>query len=131
MTDTVFSGFPTVTYEGESSNNPMAYRFYNPEQVIMGKPMAEHLRFAVAYWHSLAMNGSDPFGAPTILRPWMNGSDPMAAARAKADAAFDLFHVLDVPFFTFHDRDIAPEGDSLRQSLRNVHEMADYLGTKI
>src|SRR5277367_3569154 len=131
MTDTVFSGFPTVTYEGESSNNPMAYRFYNPEQVIMGKPLREHMRFAVAYWHSLAMNGSDPFGAPTIQRPWMSRCDTLATARDKADAAFDLFRVLDLPFFTFHDRDIAPEGDSLRQSLKNFYEMADYFKTKM
>jgi xylose isomerase len=128
---TIFAEFPTVRFGGPDSSDEFAYRWYDADRVVLGKPLREHLRFAVAYWHSLAMNGSDPFGAPTILRPWMNGSDPMAAARAKADAAFDLFHVLDVPFFTFHDRDIAPEGDSLRQSLRNVHEMADYLGTKI
>ncbi len=93
--------------------------------------MREHLRFAVAYWHSLVMNGSDPFGAPTIQRPWMNRSDALAAARDKADAAFDLFRVLDLAFFTFHDRDIAPEGDTLRESLKNVHEMADYLTDKM
>lgn len=128
---TIFAEFPTVRFGGADSCDEFAYRWYDADRVVLGKPLREHLRFAVAYWHSLAMNGSDPFGVPTILRPWMNGSDPMAAARAKADAAFDLFHVLDVPFFTFHDRDIAPEGDSLRQSLRNVHEMADYLGTKM
>jgi xylose isomerase len=128
---TIFAEFPTVRFGGADSCDEFAYRWYDADRVVLGKPLREHLRFAVAYWHSLAMNGSDPFGAPTILRPWMNGNDPLAAARAKADAAFDLFHILDVPFFTFHDRDIAPEGDSLRQSLRNVHEMADYLGTKM
>jgi len=128
---TIFAEFPTVRFGGADSCDEFAYRWYDADRVVLGKPLREHLRFAVAYWHSLAMNGSDPFGAPTILRPWMNGSDPLAAARAKADAAFDLFHILDVPFFTFHDRDIAPEGDSLRQSLRNVHEMADYLVTKM
>ncbi len=128
---TIFAELPTVRFAGADSCDEFAYRWYDADRVVLGKPLREHLRFAVAYWHSLAMNGSDPFGAPTILRPWMNGNDPMVAARAKADAAFDLFHVLDVPFFTFHDRDIAPEGDSLRQSLRNVHEMADYLGAKM
>jgi xylose isomerase len=128
---TIFAEFPPVRFGGADSCDEFAYRWYDADRVVLGKPLREHLRFAVAYWHSLAMNGSDPFGAPTILRPWMNGSDPLAAARAKADAAFDLFHILDVPFFTFHDRDIAPEGDSLRQSLRNVHEMADYLVTKM
>ena len=128
---TIFAEFPTVRFAGADSSDEFAYRWYDGDRVVLGKPLREHLRFAVAYWHSLAMNGSDPFGAPTILRPWMNGSDPLAAARAKADAAFDLFRVLDVPFFTFHDRDVAPEGDSLRQSLKNVHEMADYLGNKM
>jgi xylose isomerase len=89
------------------------------------------MRFAAAYWHSLAMNGSDPFGAPTIKRPWMNRCDAMQAAREKADAAVDLFRVLDLPFFTFHDRDITPEGDTLRESLDNFHQMADYLGSKM
>lgn len=97
----------------------------------MGKPLRDHLRFAVAYWHSFAMNGSDPFGAPTIVRPWMQRTDSMQAAREKADAAFDLFRVLDLPFFTFHDRDIAPEGNTLRESLKNTHEMADYLAAKM
>jgi xylose isomerase len=129
---TVFSDFATVRYEGEASENPLAYRYYDADRIVIGKRLEEHLRFAVAYWHSLVMNGSDPFGAPTIHRPWMTGGgDPMAAARAKADAAFDLFRVLDLPFFTFHDRDIAPEGSTLAESLANFHTMADYLVEKM
>jgi xylose isomerase len=108
----------------------LAYRYYDSERIVLGKPLKDHLRFAVAYWHSFAMNGSDPFGAPTIHRPWMQGGDPMASARAKADAAFELFRVLGLPFYTFHDRDIVPEGQSLRESLSNLHEMVDYLGAK-
>jgi xylose isomerase len=131
MSESVFSPFPTVRYEGPTSSSELAYRFYNPTQVVLGKPLGEHLRFAVAYWHSLAMNGSDPFGAPTMQRPWFNTGDPLEAARHKADAAFDLFRVLGLPFFTFHDRDIAPEGDSLKQSLANFHTIADYLATKM
>ena len=77
------------------------------------------------------MNGSDPFGAPTIHRPWMNRSDAMPAAKEKADAAFELFRVLDLPFYTFHDRDIAPEADDLRGSLKNFHEIVDYLAKKM
>ncbi len=130
MTDTLFSSFPTISYEGPSSSNPLAYRFYNAGQMVMGKPLGEHLRFAVAYWHSLVMNGSDPFGGPTIDRPWFSG-EPMAAARQKADAAFELFRVLDLPFFTFHDRDIVAEGASLKETLANLHQMADYLGEKL
>lgn len=131
MSQTVFSEFPTVTFAEEKSTEDLVYRWYDAERVVLGKPLREHMRFAVAYWHSLAMNGSDPFGAPTIQRPWMNRSDDLQAAREKADAAFDLFRVLDLPFFTFHDRDIAPEGESLRESLKNVHEIADYLQTKM
>lgn len=130
MTDTLFSAFPTVAFEGESSTNPLAYRFYNPEQVVMGKPLAEHLRFATAYWHSLAMNGSDPFGGPTIDRPWFHG-EPMAAAKMKADAAFELFRVLDLPFYTFHDRDIVHEGATLTETLKNLDTMVGYLAEKM
>ena len=134
MSETIFSQFPTVKYEGPDSENPLAYRWYDPGKVVLGKPLREHLRFAVAYWHSLAMNGSDPFGAPTILRPWMRdaqGGDPLQPAREKADAAFDLFRVLDLPFFCFHDRDITPEGDGLKATLDNLHTIADYLQKKM
>lgn len=127
----MFSEFPVVRYEGPQSENPFAYRWYDAERVVLGKPLREHLRFAVAYWHSLAMNGSDPFGAPTITRPWMNRSDEMAAAREKADAAFELFRVLDLPFFTFHDRDIAPDGKTLKETLHNTRVIADYLKEKM
>jgi xylose isomerase len=131
MARTIFSDLPKVRYEGEGSENEMAYRWYDAKRVVLGKPLGEHLRFAVAYWHSLAMNGSDPFGSATINRPWMMGGDSMAAARVKADAAFELFRVLDLPFFTFHDRDIAPEGSSLKESLHNFHMMVEYLGKKM
>jgi xylose isomerase len=71
LPDTIFSTFPTVKFEGTGSSNPLSYRYYDADQVVMGKPLGEHLRFAVAYWHSLALTGSDPFGGPTIHRPWM------------------------------------------------------------
>ncbi len=131
MDQSVFGSFPVVKFEGPDTTSPLAFRFYDADRVVLGKKLSEHLRFAVAYWHSLAMNGSDPFGAPTINRPWMSQSDPMQAARDKADAAFDLFRVLDLPFYTFHDRDIAPEGDSLKASLANFHTIADYLQKKM
>jgi len=131
MSETIFSSFPTVKYEGSASTNELAYRFYDPERVVLGKPLKEHLRFAVAYWHSLAMTGSDPFGGPTIFRPWMSAGDPIAQAKVKADAAFELFRVLDLPFFCWHDADIAPAGDTLAETLKNFHTMADYLGEKM
>ena len=127
----VFGEFATVKYEGPDSESTLAYRWYDGDKVVMGKPLKEHMRFAVAYWHSLVMNGSDPFGAATIERPWMVAEDAMAGARAKADAAFDLFRVLGLPFYTFHDRDIAPEGKDLKESLSNFHAIADYLGEKM
>ncbi len=131
MTNTLFSDFDTVRFAGPDSDDPLAYRYYDADRVVLGRPLRDHLRFAVAYWHSLAMNGSDPFGAPTINRPWMRDPDPMQGARDKADAAFDLFRVLGVPFYTFHDRDIAPDGDDLNTALRHFHEMVDYLGSKM
>lgn len=127
----IFGNFDTVRYEGLESRNPLAFRWYEAERIVQGRPLKDHLRYAVAYWHSLAMNGSDPFGSATIDRPWMQVGDPMQAARVKADAAFDLFRVLGVPFYTFHDRDITPEGTDLRSSLRNLHVMADYLSAKM
>ena len=130
MSETIFSQFPTVKYEGPDSDNPWAYRYYDANKTVLGKPLRDHLRFAVAYWHSLAMNGSDPFGAPTINRPWMSGADPMKLAHDKADAAFDLFRVLDLPFYCFHDRDIVHEGNSLKETLDNLHTIADYLQKK-
>jgi xylose isomerase len=131
MPETIFSAFPTVKYEGAATGDALAYRYYDAERIVLGKPLGEHLRFAVAYWHSLAMNGSDPFGGPTIVRPWMTAGDPMRQAKAKADAAFELFRVLDLPFFCWHDADIAPAGDSLAATLDNFHAMTDYLGEKM
>ncbi|SEB47146.1 xylose isomerase [Terriglobus roseus] len=131
MSDTVFSNFPAVKFEGVESTNPMAYQYYDADRVVMGKPLGEHLRFAVAYWHSFAMNGSDPFGGPTINRPWMTAGDPIAQAKVKADAAFDFFRVLGLPFFCFHDADIAPAGDTLKETLGNFHTIVDYLQEKM
>jgi xylose isomerase len=127
----IFSEFDSVRYEGPESQNALAYRWYQPDRMVLGKPLRDHLRFAIAYWHSFCWSGADPFGVATIDRPWMLDGDPMAAARTKADAAFDLLRVLDAPFFTFHDRDITPEGIDLNSGLRNLHAMADYLEKKM
>src|SRR5579871_101104 len=106
MPDSIFSSFETIRYEGASTESDLAYRWYDPSKVVRGKTLSEHLRFAVAYWHSLCMNGSDPFGGPTINRAWNGAGDSFTNARLKADAAFDLLRVLDIPLFTFHDRDV-------------------------
>ncbi len=131
MSDTIFSSFETVRYEGPRSEHPLAYRWYDADRIVLGKPLREHLRFAVAYWHSLAMSGSDPFGGATIHRPWMSSGDPITQAKLKADSAFELFRTLDLPFFCWHDADIAPAGDTLAETLSNFHEMIDYIGEKM
>ncbi len=109
-----FANIPEVRFEGTDSANDFAYRHYNPDEVIQGKTMAEHLRFAVAYWHSFAWEGGDPFGGRTFDRPWFGGE--MADAKVKADAAFDLFRILGQPFFCFHDADVRPEADSYAEN---------------
>ena len=130
MSKKFFSIDVPITYQGPDATDPFAFRRYDPERVVMGKPLKEHLRFAACYWHSFTWPGTDPFGGPTFERPWFEG-EPMAAARAKADVAFEMFRLLGVPFFTFHDRDIAPEGASLAKSNANVRAIADYFKPKM
>ena len=125
-----FDGIAPIKYEGENSTNPMAFRHYNADEMIMGKSMSEHLRFAVCYWHNFVWEGSDPFGGQTFDRPWFP-ADTMTLAKMKADAAFDMFRILDVPYFCFHDHDVRPEGANLTESNSNLHEMADYFEAKI
>lgn len=111
---------------------PVSYRWYEPDRVVLGRRMAEHLRIAVCYWHTLVAVGSDPFGEGTFRRPWhLSGGDSMQQARLKADVAFDLLRLLKVDYFTFHDRDIAPEGRTLRESNLNLRRMSDVIGRKM
>ena len=128
MTD-FFKGIPKIRYEGGDSSNEFAFRHYNPDEIVMGRRMEDHLRFAVAYWHSFAWPGGDPFGGPTFDRPWFG--DTMALAKVKADAAFEMFDILGVPFFCFHDADVRPEGATVAESLRNFQIIVDYFGEKM
>ncbi|MEM8553378.1 MAG: xylose isomerase [Pseudomonadota bacterium] len=130
MIQDFFAGIDPVTFQGPESTNPMAFCHYDPTEVVMGKTMADHLRFAVAYWHSFAWEGGDPFGGATFLRPWQ-AADDMDHARAKADAAFEMFRILGQPYFCFHDADVRPEGDTLAQSIANLDEIADYFAEKM
>ncbi|MBP1990056.1 xylose isomerase [Paenibacillus eucommiae] len=114
-----FGNVQTIRYEGKQSTNPTAYKFYNPDQVIFGKTMREHLRFSVAYWHSFTANGSDPFGVGTALRGW-DAYTGMDLAKARVEACFELLDILDVDYFCFHDRDIAPEGNTLQETNQNL-----------
>ncbi|MCB5199000.1 xylose isomerase [Loktanella sp. TSTF-M6] len=129
MTD-YFKGIAPVTYEGPESTNPLAFRHYNPDEVILGKTMRDHLRFAVAYWHNFVWEGGDPFGGRTFDRPWFP-ADSMELAKLKADAAFEMFEILGVPYYCFHDHDIRPEGASLQESADRLNEMADYVAPKM
>jgi xylose isomerase len=132
MTDPSFFGsLAPVRFEGPDSDNPLSFRWYDKDRMVAGRRMEDHLRFAVCYWHSLGWPGSDPFGGETFMRPWMHGADPMALARQKADVAFELFRLLDVPFFTFHDADIAPAGETLGEHLRSFETMVDVLADKM
>ena len=123
-----FNGIPAIRYEGPSSSNEFAFRHYNPDGVVLGKRMEDHMRFAVAYWHSFAYQGGDPFGGQTLDRPWF--ADSMTAAKAKADAAFELFDILGVPFYCFHDADVRPEGATFADSKRNLDEIVEYFAEK-
>jgi xylose isomerase len=132
MTTTSFFGrTEQIRYGGPGSTDPLQYRWYDKDRIVLGKRMEDHLRFAVCYWHSFVWTGGDPFGGETFFRPWMHGPDAMALARQKADLAFELFRLLDVPFFCFHDRDVAPEGETLRQSTANLHAIADLFSDKM
>ncbi len=124
-----FEGIAPVAYEGPDSGNELAFRHYDPDEMVGGKRLEDHLRFAVAWWHTFAWPGGDPFGGPTFHRPWFG--DDMDAARAKADAAFDLFAILGQPFFCFHDGDIRPEGASFAESAARLDEIVDYIGGKM
>ncbi|MBW6505470.1 MAG: xylose isomerase [Rhodobacteraceae bacterium] len=128
MTD-FFAGIPRVRYEGLECKNDYAFRHYNPDEVVLGKRMEDHLRFAVAYWHSFAWPGGDPFGGQTFERPWFG--DTMALAKLKADVAFEMFDILGAPFFCFHDADVRPEGASFAESSRNLDEIVEYFAGKM
>jgi xylose isomerase len=125
-----FESLPHVRYEGPHSANPLAYRHYDAEAVVLGKTMKQHLRLAVCYWHTFVWPGSDVFGQPMFARPWHAGGDESTLARRKADAAFALIERMGVPFYTFHDTDVAPEGANLAQYRSNLAAMVDVLAQK-
>lgn len=118
-----FKNISKIQYEGKDSDNPLAFKYYNPDEVIDGKTMKEHLRFAVAYWHTYQGVGVDPFGAGTDIRPWDDITDPMDLAKAKVEANFEFCEKLGVPYFCFHDRDIAPEASTLRETNKRLDEI--------
>lgn len=119
-----------VAYEGRTSDNPLAFKFYDADRVVAGKTMREHLRFAVAYWHTFCGTGGDPFGPGTKQFPWDISTDPLGAAHEKMDAAFEFFTKLGTGFWCFHDVDMSPEGNSLHEYESNLRKMVDYAKEK-
>lgn len=126
-TTNAFPEINKIQYEGPGSDNPLAFRWYNPDELVEGKTMKEHLRFTVCYWHTFRGTGADPFGSGTMVRPWDDGSNSVENACNRARVAFEFFEKLDVPYYAFHDRDVAPEGDSLRESNAHFDAVADVL----
>ena len=124
------AAFPEVSkiqYEGPQSKNPLAFRWYNPDEVVEGKTMKEHLRFSIVYWHTFRGTGSDPFGAGTMHRPWDDGSPTVENAQKRVKVAFELIEKLGAPYYAFHDRDVAPEGATLAESNKNFDAVAKIL----
>jgi xylose isomerase len=121
-----FPKIPRIAYEGPASPNPLAFRYYDPAEVIDGRTLKDHLRFSVAYWHAFRGTGGDPFGPGTIVRPWEKGRDPVSIAKARMDAAFEFFQKIEAPFWCFHDRDIAPEGRTLAQTNRHLDQLVAH-----
>lgn len=121
-----FKGISKITYEGAKSDNPLAFRYYNPEEIVAGKPMREQLKFALSYWHTMCGDGTDMFGVGTANKTY-GGADVMDIAKRKAHAAFELMEKLDIDYYCFHDRDIAPEGQSLRETNERLDEITKLL----
>jgi xylose isomerase len=122
-----FPGIKRIAYEGPASKNPLAFKHYNPEEIVEGRTMREHLRFAVVYWHTFRGNGSDPFGAPTMQRPWDDGTESLKNAKKRVRVAFEFIEKLGAPYYCWHDRDISPEGRNLAESNRNLDAIAKVL----
>ena len=125
-----YKGIGAILYEGKGSDNPFSYKYYNPEQIVMGKSMKQHFKFAIAYWHSLCGQGGDPFGPGTQQFPWDQSSDPIQRAKDKADAAFELITKLGFDYFCFHDVDLVDEAQTLIETEKRLHKIADYISEK-
>ena len=118
-----FPGIARIQYEGPETDNPLAFKTYDPSRLVGGKTMEEHLRFAVCYWHTFCATGGDPFGPGTRIHPWAEKGDPMDRSRERVDAAFEFFTKLNVPFWCFHDFDLAFEGAGVADSEKNLEQM--------
>ena len=125
-----FKGIGKIAFEGQGSSNPLAYRWYDENKVVAGKPMKDWLRFAVAYWHSFCGNGSDPFGGPSQIHPWDEKSDPIERAKDKADAAFEFITKMGLPYYCFHDVDVVDYTNDVIDNEKRLQTMTTYLQEK-
>lgn len=125
-----FKGIGKIAYEGKNSTNPLSFKYYNPDEMIAGKPMKEHLKFALSWWHTMGGDGTDMFGCGTADKSW-GESDPSARAKAKVDAAFEIMDKLSIEYFCFHDRDLSPEYGSLAETNAKLDEVTDYIAEKM
>ncbi len=125
-----FKGIGEIKFEGAASDNPLAFKYYNPEQVVAGKTMREHFKFAIAYWHTFCGQGADPFGPGTQNFEWDKSSDPIVASKEKADAAFEFISKMGFDYFCFHDYDLVAEGPSLAESETRLEKITDYIKSK-
>jgi xylose isomerase len=128
---TIFSDTPPIRFIGPDSDEPLGFRWYQPDRVVAGRPMVEHMRWAVCFWHSFCFTGTDPFGRPTLHRPWMAQLPDQAAAEQRLDAAFDFFERLGAPWFTFHDADVAAHGETLREQLANLERIEPLIAERM
>ena len=130
MTNSFFKGIAPIKFVGNSVDDRSGFRHYDPNELVLGKRVEDHLRFAIAYWHSFAWEGGDPFGSPTFERPWYP-QENMENARIKADNAFDMFSILGQPYFCWHDVDLRPDQGNFKDNLATLEEITDYIGEKM
>ena len=129
-TQEYFPGIPGIKYEGRGSDNPLAFKYYDEDMPVAGKTLKDHLRFAIAYWHTFCGTGGDPFGAATKEYPWLTSTEPVQQAKDKMDAAFEFITKIGAPFYCFHDYDLVDEGEDLAESTKWLEELTDYARAK-
>jgi xylose isomerase len=131
MADSIFRNIAPIRFEGENSNNPLAFRYYDRTRVVLGKSMEEHLRMAVCYWHTFCWDGFDVFGRGTLQRPWQRGALDQAAAEHKLDEAFEFFTRLGLPYFCFHDVDVMAQANTISEHVEHFARIVDRIGEKM
>jgi xylose isomerase len=126
-----FNGIKKIKFEGSKSKNPLAFKYYNPDEIVLGKKMKDHLKFSMAYWHTFTYLGVDPFGKETMERPWDQGKDGLDKSKERIRAAFEFMEKLGLEYFCFHDRDIAPEGKNIEETNKNLDIIVDLIESEM